>query len=528
MSERRGYKSGLVLAIDQGTTSSRAILFGHDGLPVASAQQEFGQHFPRPGWVEHDSDEIWESVREVVAQVLARADVTAGDVVAVGLTNQRETTVVWDRATGRPVAPAIVWQDTRTEALCDRLAALGGGSRRYAERTGLPLATYFSGPKLMWVLENVSGARARADAGELAFGTIDSWVLWNATGGTEGGVHVTDVTNASRTMLMNLHSLDWDVEICAEMGIPVSMLPQIRSCSEVYGQGRPDGLLAGVPFAGILGDQQAATFGQACFQVGEAKNTYGTGSFMLLNTGMEPVPSQHGLLTTVAYRLGDQPPVYALEGSIAVTGSLVQWLRDNLGIISSAAEVEALATQVPDNGGVYVVPAFSGLFAPYWRPDARGVVAGLTRFATKAHLARAALEAVALQTREVADAMAADSGVTLTELRVDGGMTANDLLMQMQADVLGVDVVRPVVAETTALGAAYAAGLAVGYWSSPEDIVANWAEDRRWVPQQGQQWRDRELRRWRKAVARSLDWVDADERAAAEGEGAAVTRAAGS
>ncbi len=505
---------GFVLAIDQGTTSTRAILFGRDGLPVASAQQEFAQHFPRPGWVEHDPLEIWESVREVAAAVQARADVTAADIAAAGLTNQRETTVVWERATGRPVAPAIVWQDTRTQAICDSLAA-DGGVRRYAERTGLPLATYFAGPKVAWILENVPGARAKADAGDLAFGTIDSWVLWNATGGVDGGLHVTDVTNASRTMLMNLRTLDWDAEICADMGIPVSMLPQIRSSSEVYGHGRRSGLLAGVPYSGILGDQQAATFGQACFDVGAAKNTYGTGSFMLLNTGTEPVASEHGLVTTVAYQIGQAPAVYALEGSIAVTGSLVQWLRDNLGIISSAGQVESLATTVPDNGGVYVVPAFSGLFAPYWRSDARGVIAGLTRYATKAHLARASLEAVALQTREVADAMAADSGVTLAELRVDGGMTANDLLMQTQADLLGVDVVRPVVPETTALGAAYAAGLAVGYWSSTDEIVANWAEDRRWSPQRDDVWRDRELRRWRKAVARTLDWVDEDEADAA-------------
>ena len=502
---------GLVLAIDQGTTSSRAILFGHDGRPVSSAQQEFTQYFPRPGWVEHDADEIWASVREVTAAVEARADVTATDIAAVGLTNQRETTVVWDRTTGRPIAPAIVWQDTRTQDICDRLAEQGG-TRRFAESTGLPLATYFAGPKVMWLLDTVPGARERAQAGDLAFGTVDSWVLWNATGGVEGGVHVTDVTNASRTMLMNLRTLDWDPEICAVMGIPAGMLPQIRSSSEVYGHGRSGGLLPGVPMSGILGDQQAATFGQACFEVGAAKNTYGTGSFMLLNTGTTPVPSEHGLVTTVAYRIGDQPAVYALEGSIAVTGSLVQWLRDNLGIISSAAEVESLAASVDDNGGVYVVPAFSGLFAPHWRPDARGVIAGLTRYATKAHLARAALEAVALQTREVADAMAADSGVELTELRVDGGMTANDLLMQMQADVLGVDVIRPVVPETTALGAAYAAGLAVGYWSSTDDIVTNWAEDRRWSPQRDEVWRERELRRWRKAVSRTMDWVDEDER----------------
>ena len=507
-----GQKSdGVVLAVDQGTTSTRAILFDHDGRAVASAQQEFTQHFPRPGWVEHDAEEIWTSAREVVATVLARADVTVADVAAVGLTNQRETTVVWDRATGRPIAPAIVWQDTRTQAICDRLAA-DGGTRRFAERTGLPLATYFSGPKVAWLLDNVDGARERAEAGELAFGTIDSWLMWKATGGVEGGAHVTDVTNASRTLLMNLETLDWDPEMCDVLGVPASMLPQIRSSSEVYGHGRSTGLLPGVPYSGILGDQQAATFGQACFDVGAAKNTYGTGSFMLLNTGTEPVVSEHGLVTTVAYRLGDQPAVYALEGSIAVTGSLVQWLRDNLGVIGSAAEVETLASSVEDNGGVYVVPAFSGLFAPYWRPDARGVITGLTRFVTKAHLARAALEAVALQTREVADAMAADSGVTLTELRVDGGMTANDLLMQVQADLLGVDVVRPVVPETTALGAAYAAGLAVGYWESTDDIVANWAEDRRWSPQRGDVWRERELRRWRKAVARSLDWVDDDER----------------
>jgi glycerol kinase len=501
---------GFVLAIDQGTTSTRAILFGRDGLPVASAQQEFTQRFPHPGWVEHDAEEIWTSVREVAAAVEARADVSATDIAAVGLTNQRETTVVWDRTTGKPVAPAIVWQDTRTQAICDRLA-VDGGVRRFAGTTGLPLATYFSGPKIAWLLENVPGARARADAGELAFGTIDSWLLWNATGGVNGGLHVTDVTNASRTMLMNLHTLAWDEQMCAVFDIPTSMLPQIRSSSEVYGQGRPGGLLAGVPFSGILGDQQAATFGQACFDVGSAKNTYGTGSFMLLNTGTEPVASEHGLVTTVAYQLGKEPAVYALEGSIAVTGSLVQWLRDNLGIIDNAEDVQTLARSVRDNGGVYVVPAFSGLFAPYWRSDARGVIAGLTRYVTKAHLARAALEAVALQTREVADAMEADSGVTLAELRVDGGMTANDLLMQTQADLLGVDVVRPVVPETTALGAAYAAGLAVGYWSSTDEIVANWAEDGRWSPHRDDAWRDRELRRWRKAVARTLNWMDEDE-----------------
>ncbi len=504
----------VVLAIDQGTTSTRAMAFRRDGSVVVSAQVEHRQSFPRPGWVEHEPLEIWANTREVVASALARADLTSADLAAVGLTNQRETTVVWERGTGRPIHPAIVWQDTRTQALCDRLAAAGydeGGVRRFAERTGLPLATYFAGPKAAWILDAVDGARAAAERGELAFGTIDSWVLWNATGGPDGGIHVTDVTNASRTLLMDLRTLAWDPELCEQIGVPMAMLPQICSSSEVYGRGRAHGLLPGVPFAGVLGDQQAATFGQACFGVGDAKNTYGTGNFMLLNTGNEPVTSTHGLLTTVAYRLGEQAPVYALEGAVAVTGSLVQWLRDNLGLIDSAADVEALAASVPDNGGVYVVPAFSGLFAPYWRPDARGVVAGLTRFVTKAHLARASLEAVAFQSREVAEAMEADAGVRLTELKVDGGMVANDLLMQTQADLLGVPVVRPVVSETTALGAAYAAGLAVGYWDSIDDIVANWAEGRRWEPGRDDGWRERELRRWRKAVSRSMDWMDEDE-----------------
>nr|NLD40456.1 glycerol kinase GlpK [Actinomycetales bacterium] len=449
-----------VLAIDQGTTSSRAMLFDHSGTPVARAQQEHAQSFPRAGWVEHDPNEIWERTRAVVSEACAAAGAGPADIAAVGITNQRETTLVWDRKTGEPVYPAIVWQDTRTDKIVRKLAATGGGDR-FRATTGLPLSTYFSGPKLAWILKKVKGARKRAEAGELAFGTIDTWLLWQLTG---GAVHATDVTNASRTMLMDLDSLAWDESICAELDIPVSLLPEIRSSSEVYAEVvEIEGLecIAGVPIAGILGDQQAATFGQACFEPGTAKNTYGTGNFMLLNTGTEPVASEHGLLTTVCYRLGDAPPVYALEGSIAVTGSLVQWLRDNLRVIESAHEIEEVAGEVSDNGGVYIVPAFSGLFAPHWRSDARGVFVGLTRFVTRGHLARAVLEATAFQTREVLEAMDADSGVPLTELRVDGGMVTNELLMQFQADILGVDVVRPRVAETTALGAAYAAGIAV-------------------------------------------------------------------
>ncbi len=499
-----------VLAVDQGTTSSRAMVFDHDGEVVASGQKELTQHFPRPGWVEHDPQEIWASVREVVGIALARASLTHHDIAAVGVTNQRETTVVWDRTTGRPVHPAIVWQDVRTQPLVDALGALGGGADRYRDRVGLPLATYFAGPKIRWILDEVPGARAAAQAGRLLFGTVDTWLLWHLTGGTSGGVHVTDVTNASRTMLMDLRTLDWDEDIAAEIGVPLAMLPRICPSSQVYGT--CDGLLAGVPVSGVLGDQQAATFGQACFEPGQAKSTYGTGSFMLLNTGRDPVASRHGLLTTVCYQIGDAAPVYALEGSVAVTGSLVQWLRDNLGLIGSADEVETLAATVPDNGGAYVVPAFSGLFAPHWRADARGTIVGLTRFVTAGHLARAALEATAFQTREVLDAMNADAGVELTALKVDGGMVVNDLLMQFQADLLGVPVIRPQVPETTALGAAYAAGIAVGFWSGPDDVVANWAEDRRWSPQMPTPERDRQYRLWRKAVSRSLDWVDDDVR----------------
>ncbi len=499
-----------ILAIDQGTTSSRAIVFDHSGSIVSSGQKEHEQIFPKPGWVEHNPVEIWDNVREVVGLALTRANLTHNDVAAVGITNQRETAVVWDRTTGEPVYNAIVWQDTRTNKICDELAALGGGAERYKAKVGLPLATYFSGPKVKWILDNVEGARAKAEAGQLAFGNTDAWVLWNMTGGVNGGVHVTDVTNASRTMLMDLSTLSWDADIAKDMGIPMSMLPEIKSSSEVYGKGREGGMVPGVPISGILGDQQAATFGQACFEVGNAKNTYGTGNFMLLNTGTEPIPSKNGLLTTVCYKIGDKPAIYALEGSIAVTGSLIQWLRDNLGIISSAPEVEDLAKTVEDNGGAYFVPAFSGLFAPYWRSDARGALVGLTRYVNKGHIARAALEATAFQTREVLDAMNADSGVDLTELKVDGGMITNETLMEFQADILGVPVVRPKVAETTALGAAYAAGIAVGFWSGEQDVIDNWAEDKRWLPEMDDAARDKTYRNWKKAVTKTFDWVDAD------------------
>ncbi|MFL4474162.1 glycerol kinase GlpK [Paeniglutamicibacter sp. MACA_103] len=500
-----------VIAIDQGTTSSRAIVFDHAGTPVSSGQLEHRQIFEHPGWVEHDAGEIWRHVREVIAVALAGGNLTRHDIAAVGITNQRETTVVWDRHTGEPVANAIVWQDTRTRDIVDELAA-DGGTDRYKERTGLPLAPYFSGTKLKWILENVPGVRERAEAGDLLFGTTDTWVTWNLTGGTKGGVHVTDVTNASRTLFMALATLRWDEEILADFGIPRSMLPQIRSSSEVYGQVHSSQLLRGVPVAGILGDQQAATFGQAAFGEGGAKNTYGTGCFLVFNTGERIVASENGLITTVAYKLGDAAPVYALEGSIAVAGSLVQWLRDNLGMISTAAEVEELAAGVPDNGGVYIVPAFSGLFAPHWRADARGVIVGLTRFADKRHIARAALEATAFQVREVLDAVNADAKVPLKELRVDGGMVANDALMQFQADVLGVPVIRPKVTETTALGAAYAAGLAVGFWKDLGELGSNWSEDKRWEPAMEAGERDRQLRLWKKAVTRTFDWVDDDVR----------------
>ncbi len=498
-----------VLAIDQGTTSSRAIIFDHGGQIVATGQKEHEQIFPRAGWVEHNAVEIWDNVRYVVGAALSKASLNNSDIAAVGITNQRETTLVWDKTTGEPVYNAIVWQDTRTAKIVDDL---GGeeGQDKYKARVGLPLATYFAGPKVKWVLDNVEGARQKAEAGDLVMGTMDSWVLWNMTGGVDGGLHITDVTNASRTMLMDLKTLSWDEDIAADMTIPMSMLPEIRSSAEVYGEGRAKGLLTGVPIAGILGDQQAATFGQACFEVGMAKNTYGTGNFMLLNTGTEIVPSKNGLLTTVCYKIGDQDAIYALEGSIAVTGSLVQWLRDNLKMIDTAPEVEELAMTVEDNGGAYFVPAFSGLFAPYWKSDARGALVGLTRYVNRGHIARAVLEATAFQTREVLDAMNADSGVELAELKVDGGMTANETLMQFQADMLGVDVVRPKVAETTALGAAYAAGIAVGYWNGEQDVIDNWAEDKRWTPKLDEKEQQRLYRNWKKAVTRTFDWVDED------------------
>lgn len=498
-----------ILAIDQGTTSSRAMIFDRGGNVVSVGQKEHEQLMPRAGWVEHDAVEIWQNVQEVIGIALGRADLNHQDIEAIGVTNQRETTVVWDRRTGQPVCNAIVWQDTRTQPIVDRLAAAGGVDR-FKEIVGLPLATYFSGTKIAWILENVEGAGEAAEAGHLMFGTTDSWVIWNLTGGIDGGVHVTDVTNASRTMFMDLETLDWRDDILEAFGVPRSMLPEIKSSSEIYGYAENSSLLRETPISGILGDQQAATFGQAAFRSGESKNTYGTGCFLIFNTGEKIVHSRNGLLTTVGFKLGDSPAHYALEGSIAVTGSLIQWLRDQLGIIDSAPEVERLASSVENNGGVYFVPAFSGLFAPYWRPDARGAIVGLTRYSNRGHIARAALEAVAFQTRDVLDAVNADAGVNLTELKVDGGMVANNALMQFQADVLGVPVVRPVVAETTALGAAYAAGLAVGFWDGLEDLRANWREQQRWEPKMKAEERDRELRLWRKAVSKSMDWVDED------------------
>lgn len=498
--------SSYIVSIDQGTTSTRAIVFDHGGAVVAVGQLEHEQIFPRAGWVEHDPVEIWTNTREVIGQALGQANLTRHDIAAIGITNQRETTVIWDRVTGEPVYNAIVWQDTRTQSIVDRLAQ--GNTDRLKERVGLPLATYFSGTKIAWILENVEGVRERAEAGDLLFGTTDSWLLWNLTGGTSGGVHATDVTNASRTLLMNLESCQWDDEIVAEFGIPRAMLPQIRSSSDAFGVASDSSLLREVPITGILGDQQAATFGQAAFEAGESKNTYGTGNFLIVGTGEEIVHSSNGLITTVAYRLENEAPRYALEGSIAVTGSLVQWLRDNLGIINSAPEVEELAASVDDNGGVYFVPAFSGLFAPHWRPDARGAILGLTRFANKGHIARAALEATAFQTSEVLDAATADVGVALSELRVDGGMVANERLMQFQADILGIPVVRPAVLETTALGAAYAAGLSVGFWSGLDELRDKWREAKRWEPQMAPAERDRLLHEWRKAISKTLDWVE--------------------
>ena len=498
----------LVAAIDQGTTSTRCILFDVAGEPVAVSQLEHRQIFPWPGWVEHDALEIWQRTGEVVRGAMGHAGVVAADLAAVGVTNQRETTVVWDRRTGLPLHHAIVWQDTRTKDLCDQLAA-DGGQDRFRRTTGLPLATYFSGPKLRWLLDNVPDLRAAAERGDALFGTIDAWLIWNLTGGPAGGAHVTDVTNAGRTMLMDLRTLDWDPGMLRVFGIPRRMLPRIVPSLDggTWGATRPDGPFGGaVPVCGCLGDQHAAMLGQACFAPGESKNTYGTGCFMLLHTGERPVASTRGLLTTVAYKLGDAPACYALEGSVAVAGSLVQWLRDNLGLIADSSEIEALARGAEDNGGVYFVPAFSGLFAPYWRSDARGTIVGLTGFANRSHVARAALEATAFQTRDVLDAMRRDCGLDLKALRVDGGMAANDLLMQFQADLLGVPVVRPAVTETTALGAAYAAGLAVGFWKGTDELRQNWRAAKTWEPRMDAAVRDRQHARWQEAVQRSFGW----------------------
>jgi glycerol kinase len=492
-------------AIDQGTTSSRFILFDNDGQIVHVDQREHEQINPRAGWVEHDANEIWTRTRQVIAEALASSPAEAGDLEAVGITNQRETTVVWDRSTGEPIYNAIVWQDTRTGGLVRELAG-DKGVDRLRSAVGLPLSTYFSGPKIRWLLDNVEGAQERAEAGELAFGNMDTWVMWNLTGGTDGGVHATDVTNASRTMLMNLETLDWHEPSLELMGIPRSMLPEIRSSSEVYGEAKGTAI-GGVPVAGDLGDQQAALFGQTCFDRGSAKNTYGTGSFLLVNTGEDIVHTEK-LLTSPAYKLGDGKATYALEGSIAVTGALIQWLRDRLKIIPNAPAVEELARTVDDNGGVYFVPAFSGLFAPRWRPDARGVIVGLTAYANQGHIARAALEATAWQSREVVDAANAEADVPFTDMRVDGGMVGNELLMQFQADVLGVPVIRPSVTETTALGAAYAAGLAVGYWSGQDELRERWSEDKRWEPQMDKDEVERQYQLWNKAVERSLNWED--------------------
>jgi glycerol kinase len=498
--------SKYLAAIDQGTTSTRFIIFDRAAKIVASAQEEHKQIYPKPGWVEHDSEEIWERTQSVIARAMQAGGIRASDIAAIGITNQRETTVVWNRKTGKPVYNAIVWQDTRTAEIVAQFAE-HGGQDRYRNKTGLPLATYFSGPKIRWILDNVPHAREQAKSGDLLCGTIDAFLIWKLTGGPNGGVHVTDVTNASRTQLMDLATLQWDPVILKDFDIPAQLLPKILSSSEVYGEAILPAI-KDVPLTGALGDQQAALVGQACFRPGEAKNTYGTGCFLLMNTGQKPVMSKSGLITTVAYKFGGAPAHYALEGSIAITGALVQWLRDNLGIISNSTEIETLAHTVDDNGGVYFVPAFSGLYAPYWRDNARGVIAGLTRYVNKGHFARAVLEATAFQVREVAEAMAQDSNIHLDFLRVDGGMVANELLMQFQADILATPVVRPRVAETTCLGAAYAAGLAVGFYKSTDEVAENWAVDRRWTPAMDEQTRERLYHFWKKAVTRSFDWLE--------------------
>jgi glycerol kinase len=493
-------------ALDQGTTSTRFIVFDRTARIVAQAQEEHQQIYPSPGWVEHDADEIWRRTQDVIRNAMSQQILQPKDLAAIGITNQRETVILWHRKTGRALCNAIVWQDTRVEGMVADFAKQGGIDR-FRAKTGLPLSTYFSALKIRWILENIRDARKQAESGEVLCGTVDTYLLWQLTGGVNGGIHITDVTNASRTQLMNLATLNWAPEVLAAFDVPANILPRIVSSSEVYAEAKLDGI-AGVKIAGVLGDQQAALFGQTCFDPGEAKNTYGTGCFLLMNTGERPVKSTCGLLTTVAYKLGTQKPVYALEGSIAITGALVQWLRDNLGLIAKSADIEDLARSVPNNGGVYFVPAFSGLYAPYWRSDARGVIAGLTRFANKGHLARAVLEATAYQTREVLDAMEKDSEIHLFSLRSDGGMVENDFLMQFQADILNIPVLRPVIKETTALGAAYAAGLAVGFYSDVEDLRQNWTVDRTWHPHMEEAERDTYYRQWKKAVTRSFSWLD--------------------
>ena len=494
-----------IAALDQGTTSTRCLIFDRNGMIRSSSQKEHRQIYPQPGWVEHDPAEIWSNCLIVIQEAIDKAGITVPDLAGMGITNQRETTLAWSKTTGRPLSNALVWQDTRTEKICREMEG-GLGQDRYRSRTGLPLSTYFSGPKMLWILREIPEAREMAAQGDLLFGTIDSWLAWNLTGGVKGGLHLTDVTNASRTMLMNLDSLEWDFEILDDFGIPVTCLPRICSSSEIYGTAKEP--LAGLKLAGILGDQQAALFGQCCFEPGSAKNTYGTGCFLLLNSGESPTPSQHGLLTTLGYKIGGDTAVYALEGSVAITGALVQWLRDNLGLIQDSADIEELAGEVEDNGGIYFVPAFSGLFAPYWQSNARGVIIGLTRYITKAHLARAVLEATAFQTREILEAMEKDAGISLNSLKVDGGMVKNQLLMGFQADILSVPVIRPTITETTALGAAFAAGLAVGFWKNLSELKQYWREDQRWTPGMAESDRERLYQGWKKAVQRSMNWVE--------------------
>jgi glycerol kinase len=498
--------SDYIGAIDQGTTSTRFIVFDKAGRIVSLAQREHEQIYPRPGWVEHDPEEIWRRTREVISDAMQQTRLKPNDLAAIGITNQRETTIVWNRKTGRPVYNAVVWQDTRVDDAVTEVSR-EGGQDRFRRTTGLPLATYFSALKIRWILDNVPGVRKQAEAGDIVFGNVDTFLAWKLTGGSDGGVHVTDVTNASRTQLMNLATLDWDQQILEHFRVPQKMLPRIRSSSEVYGLAQLE-VIKNVPIAGILGDQQAALVGQTCFKRGEAKNTYGTGCFLLMNTGCEPVQSRHGLITTVAYKIGKEPAQYALEGSIAISGALVQWLRDNLGIIQESSDIERLARAAKDNGGVYFVPAFSGLYAPYWKASARGVITGLTRYANKSHLARAVLEATAFQTREVVEAMECDSGIALDALRTDGGMVENDLLMQFQADILNRPVLRPVIKETTALGAAYAAGLAIGFFEGTGELTAQWAVDHSWQPHMDEETREKMYRLWKKAVTRSFDWVE--------------------